>query len=80
MSGLWNYSPIHYTGMAIVQHNGGVVNIDHQAWSYGGVVNTHIGMGYPTPKDTLWLPLWCASQYKVFTLHGIDKTKSYTYC
>jgi len=60
--------------MATMQWNGGAVNIDHQAWSYCVVFNTNIGMGYPTPKNIFWLPLWCAYEYKVFTSHGVDRT------
>jgi hypothetical protein len=30
-------------------------------------------LGFPNPKDFIWISLWHSSKYQIFSLHDFDK-------
>jgi hypothetical protein len=64
---------IHCTNLTKMQWDGGATNTYYQTWVDRFVFNACTKMGYSTSKNTIWIPLWCVGQYKILTLHGVDK-------
>jgi hypothetical protein len=62
--------------MVSLQWYGGKDDKNFKAWTNCHLCKKHIELGFPNPKDFIWISLWHSCKYHIFSLHDFDKKTS----